>query len=162
MKKLAMIVAVDQQYGIGIDNKLPWGHIKDDMLWFKEKTKDKMVIMGSSTWDSLPKKPLPNRINVVLSSRDDIEGADLVMEGAPETVMTKLSLLYPDQEKIIMGGAKVYQAFLPLIDVIYLTRVKQVCDADTFLNIDELMSNDFILTETQEMDSVIFEVWKKK
>ena len=65
-KMLAIIAAIDSNNGIGKDNKL-LVHIKEDLQRFKQLTENNIIIMGYNTWESLPNKPLPNRINYVLT-----------------------------------------------------------------------------------------------
>ena len=65
-----MIVAVDKRLGIGCNNKL-LASIKPDMEYFKKVTANSVVVMGYTTYMSLPKRPLPNRINIVLTSNRD-------------------------------------------------------------------------------------------
>lgn len=170
---LSMIVAVSENYGIGINNALPWAHLKQDMQWFKENTKGKPVVMGSSTWNSLPRKPLPMRTNIVLSSKVDAleQGANQVLCLPPEKVMEVLREQFPGQEVCIMGGAKVYQDFMPYASRLYITRVPQVVEADTYLRIDDMMlqcqKGDYdafrlTLRETHfDPDHVVFEIWDK-
>lgn len=168
---ISMIVAVSENYGIGIDNKLPWNHLSQDMKWFKEKTKGKVILMGSSTWASLPFKPLPMRTNIVLSTRPDAlqEGAHEVLALTPGDAVELLKAQYPDQEIIIIGGAKVYTDFMPYASRLYITRVPQVVKADTYLRIDDLMLQQqqgdydgFRLTHREthfDPDHVTFEIW---
>ncbi len=61
------ILACDQDWGIGKDGDLPWPHNPADLKWFKESTLDSTVVMGKTTWDSLPVKPLPNRQHIVVA-----------------------------------------------------------------------------------------------
>lgn len=161
---LSLILAVSDNNAIGINNKLPWAHIREDMLWFKANTSGKPVVMGSSTWDSLPFKPLPNRANVVLTSRDSVEGADLVLSGEAKDIMAKLEERYSD-EVVIMGGAKVYNDFAPYVTKMYISRVQQVVEGDTFLDIDLMLDvlGGFKCTESRydEVVGVIFEIWEK-
>lgn len=65
-----LIVAVTKNMVIGINDKLPWTHLKDDMLNFKNTTTGNIVIMGFKTWDSFGKRPLPNRINIVITTKN--------------------------------------------------------------------------------------------
>jgi dihydrofolate reductase len=159
---ISLIVAVADNNAIGIENKLPWAHIKEDMMWFKEHTKDKTVVMGSSTWDSLPKKPLPNRTNIVLSSRD-IQGADLVLNGTAQEIVDQLTKTH--NEIVIMGGAKVYNDFAPLVSRMYITRVHQNVEADTYLDIDAMLAilGGFACdSRIHNPDiGVSFEIWSK-
>jgi dihydrofolate reductase len=170
--RISFVLAVSENYGIGIDNKLPWAHLKRDMAWFKQNTKGKPVVMGSSTWDSLPLKPLPGRTNVVLTTRGAIVGSDLVLSGAPNKVVANLAELFPSQEVCVIGGAKVYEELWPYVYRIYLTRVPQVVEADTYLRIDDLMQSDttneyqgWRLTSREthfDPDHVTFEIWDYK
>ena len=174
MTRISLIVAIADNLVIGNKNTLPWDHIRSDMLWFKEKTKDKLVLMGSSTWDSLPRKPLPNRTNVVLSSRRvavPIEGgptADelpyMYMNMKPESAIEFLKD-FTDDEIVIMGGAKVYGDFFQYADTLYVTRVHQTPVGDTFLDIDALMAinGGFTCVESinDPLANVTFQTWKK-
>lgn len=160
---ISLIVAVSDNNAIGLDNKLPWSHIKEDMMWFKEQTKGKTVVMGSSTWDSLPKRPLPNRTNVVLSSRETAQDADLVLHGDAKTIVEQLTKSH--DEICIMGGAKVYNDFAPLVSRMYITRVHQVVEADTYLDIDATLAilGGFTCNhrEYNPDAGVTFEIWNK-
>ena len=61
------ILACDEEWGIGKDGDLPWPHNSADLKWFKDNTVNGIVVMGKSTWDSLPRKPLPKRKNIVVT-----------------------------------------------------------------------------------------------
>jgi dihydrofolate reductase len=111
---VTIIVAFNKHYVIGREGKLPW-HLYEDMRMFKERTMGNVVIMGRKTWESLPKKPLPGRLNIVLTnsmriwdppavvSTDELENALLMNRLFPE---------YQDKEIFIIGGAQVYRAAL--------------------------------------------------
>lgn len=129
MKQLIMlIVAMDRHNGIGKDNRMPW-HIAEDFAFFKQHTLGKPVVMGRKTWDSLPKKPLPGRRNVVLSRQTDwhAAGAERV-----DSLQAALSLLYGEPEIVVIGGAQVYAEALPLSTDLRVTEVQTVVAADTF------------------------------
>jgi dihydrofolate reductase len=162
--KLSIVVAVADNNAIGIDNKLPWNHIREDMLWFKANTSGKAVVMGSSTWDSLPRKPLPNRTNVVLTSRATVDGANVVLSGTPEEIIAQLQ--GQDDEVCIIGGAKVYNDFAPYVTRMYITRVHQVVEADTYLDIDTMLSTLGGFTRTHnefnESAGCTFQIWDKE
>jgi dihydrofolate reductase len=68
------VVAVERDQGIGFEGSMPWPHLSKDLQWFKKLTSNQIVIMGSTTWKSLGCKPLPNRINVVLSRTHNYSG----------------------------------------------------------------------------------------
>ena len=74
------ILACDIKGGIGYQNKLPWTNIQGDLVRFKNLTKDQVIVMGRNTWDSLPKKPLPNRLNIVISNTLKQNSWDLIYQ----------------------------------------------------------------------------------
>lgn len=127
------ILATDDNWGIGKDGGLPWPHNPADLKWFKENTVGGVVVMGKATWDSLPNKPLPNRNNVVVTSsnQDKDKGSYhfVKFENATEylTSMNKLQNVW------IIGGAKLIEGLLPIIDEIWLSRIKGDYNCDTFL-----------------------------
>lgn len=127
--KIAMIAAMDANNAIGFQNKLLW-HLPDDFKWFKEKTKGKPMIMGRNTMNSL-EKPLPNRLNIVVSSKNTniIEGFIYA-----QNFKEALNLLPSNtEEAMIIGGGKVYTQLLASADVLYITKVNNIWEnADTF------------------------------
>ena len=127
MKPLTIIVAVADNYAIGKDNQLLW-HLPEDLKHFKKVTENHTIIMGKKTYDSLPRRPLPNRTNVVLSNHEtQLEGCLMA-----SSVEQALDMCDPDQENFIIGGASIYRQFLPFVQKIYLTHVSGKFDADTF------------------------------
>lgn len=162
---LSMILAISDDYGIGKDNKIPWD-CKKDMKWFVEHTENGVVVMGSKTWDSLPKKPLKNRTNIVLSKRDYIEGADSVIDLPPSDLsrfFELISRIAPEKEIFIIGGGNVYRDMFPFVDRIYLSRVHTNVECDTFFFIDGMKGNLFELESSDTTDpEVTFEIWKRK
>ena len=160
-----MIYAVDLNGGIGYNGGLPWPHIESDMKWFIKNTKDKIVVMGKTTWDSIGKK-LPNRVNVVLS-RQDFEGPDHVMRGEAQEIINELQKLYPDKDVAIIGGSKVYQQFTLLADTIYTTLIQEVYPADTWFDCRAMLLRGYHLEETIPLPEthvspgLIFQVWKQ-
>ena len=125
------IVAVDRNGAIGKGGKLPW-HYSADMKFFKETTTGNAVVMGRKTWLSL-KKPLPNRLNVVLSRQSEIEPQEsVVVLRDVESVLSLNETL--DSDLYVIGGEQVYQSFLPHIDKWIVTEVPlTIEDADAFI-----------------------------
>ena len=70
------ILACDDEWGIGKNGDLPWPHNPADLRWFKNNTLNSVVVMGKSTWDSLPRKPLPNRENLIVTTSKQEFGND--------------------------------------------------------------------------------------
>lgn len=130
-----LIVAVDRKYGIGKDNGL-LARIPADMEYFKEKTMNKTIVMGSSTYMSFPKRPLPNRENLVLTSKP---------ESYPEVkCFESIRQLFEyikdkDEEVFVCGGSTVYLQLLPYCEKAYVTHIDEEFDADSFFpNLSEL------------------------
>jgi dihydrofolate reductase len=130
------IVAVDKNGAIGKGGKLPW-HYSADMKFFKETTTGNAVVMGHNTWRSL-KKPLPNRLNIVLSRQSDIEPQEsLLVLRSVESVLSTAKVLETDL--YVIGGEQVYQSFLPYIDKWIVTEVPlKIAEADAFVPKDYL------------------------
>lgn len=126
------ILAMDDNMGIGFENRLPWPTNKKDMKWFSDNTRGHVVVMGRKTWESLGSHPLPNRINIVISSQK-IEGADAVLSGDMEVVLHQILNRYPDLHIWFIGGADIYRQALPFCDKIYVTKINGVYKCDTFM-----------------------------
>lgn len=124
-----LIVAVADNLGIGIKGDLPW-HISEDLKFFKRTTSGCPVIMGRTTYFSLPKHPLPKRKNIVLNlGGDDIPEAccvysfDEAWAAAEEEGCERC---------FVMGGASVYRMAITMVDRLFITHVHTVIDADVF------------------------------
>jgi dihydrofolate reductase len=110
---------------------MPWPRLKADMAWFKQLTIGNIVIMGSTTFDSLG-KALPNRINVVIS-KNRVLGDHTFTDC--ENALNFCSVEYPDQEIFIIGGSSIYQQYLNIIDKFYITEIDEEYKCDTFFNL---------------------------
>jgi dihydrofolate reductase len=143
------IVAVDENGAIGKDGKLPW-HYSADMKFFKETTTGNAVVMGHNTWRSL-KKPLPNRLNIVLTRRAEIDAQEsVVVVRDVESVLAMAKELPTDL--FVIGGAQVYQSFLPYLDKWIVTEVPLTVEgADTFVPKNYL--DDFQATKSKMIDA---------
>lgn len=135
----SIVAAVDSEQGIGRKGKLPW-HIPEDLAFFKKLTTGGVVIMGRKTWDSLPDsvRPLPNRINVVLSRERGLQlpGAEVV-----DFLDTAL-MRHSDKKVFVIGGGSVWDWIFKghlfrFCSHVYLTRVQGKFKCDTFFTIDE-------------------------
>lgn len=125
-----LIVAIADNYGIGIKNQLPW-HIAEDLKYFKATTKGYPVIMGRTTYFSLPFRPLPGRKNIVLNlGGEDIPEACCVYSFDEAYAAAEAT---GAEKCFVMGGASVYRAALPEMDRLYITHVHTVLpDSDVF------------------------------
>ena len=152
------ILACDDDWGIGKDGDLPWPHNPADLKWFKEKTSGSVVVMGGETWRSLPRKPLPNRENVVITRRDDIE-ADVVVD--MKSALKILPQMNFTNDIWIIGGAQIVKSLLPYIDEVWLSRISGTYNCDTFLP-RSLIEELFTLTTSEKQNDVYVEVWEKR
>lgn len=124
---ITLIVARDRNGAIGRDGTIPW-HIPEDLRLFKQETLGGALIMGRRTWESLPVRPLPSRLNIVVSTRPDT--AEIVspsVAGAVEIAMRDCQRVYG------IGGARIYAEMLPMAHRLLISEVEiDVSDADTF------------------------------
>ena len=127
MTVVSIIVATDEQGGIGLGGTLPW-RLPEDLRRFKALTMGKPIIMGRRTYDSIG-RPLPGRSSIVISRQSGllIDGCTVV-----DSLAAALAAAGPVPEVFVIGGAEVYRLALPLAGVVYLTRVNAVVGADTF------------------------------
>ena len=141
------IVAVDRQGAIGKGGKLPW-HYSADMKFFKKTTTGNACVMGYKTWLTL-KHPLPNRLNIVLSRKAEFEPPEsVVVIRDVESVLKFAETL--DFDLFVIGGAQVYQSFLPYLDKWIVTEVPLTVEgADTFVPEDYL--EGFMPTEERDL-----------
>lgn len=141
------IVAIAKNFAIGKDHKLPW-HYSADLKHFKETTTSNMVVMGFNTWRSIG-KPLPDRMNVVLSRSAQIEDhPNLLFLRSKEQVVELAKYMYCDV--FIIGGAKTYAAFADVLEKWIVTNVPiEVADADAFMPSDFL--DQFAEGESKEL-----------
>ena len=133
---ISAIVAVDNKFGIGFNGQL-LEHIPEDLKFFKEKTEGNVVVMGRKTWDSLPKKPLPNRTNMVITnSLQNSEGCICVNLNHAKLIMKQQS----GTDFFVIGGGQIYEKLLPMCDIVYLTHIhKDYENVDTYFpNLDKM------------------------
>lgn len=130
--RLALVAARARNGVIGRDNDLPW-RLKSDLKLFRETTLFKPVIMGRKTWESLPKKPLPGRLNLVLTKdvRFEAPGA-VICHQLDEALEIAREHAREDgaDEVCVIGGAALYALTLPRADRLYLTEVEAEVEGD--------------------------------
>ncbi len=143
---LSIIVAVAENNVIGKDNRLIW-HLSEDLKRFKQLTSGHVVIFGLNTYQFLPRKPLPDRKNIVVSLDPELKFEGAITVGSTEKA---LEITKNEEEVFICGGASIYKQFLPLADRIYLTKVLHAFEGDTFF--PEINPNNW----TIENESVVF------
>ncbi len=124
---ISFVVAVSRNGVIGREGGLPW-HISSDLKRFKEITMGKPVIMGRKTWESLPRKPLPGRRNIVITRQQGFSAEGAEVAASPGEAL-RLAGAVP--EVAVIGGGEVYGLFWPLVDRLYLTEVDLDVEGDT-------------------------------
>lgn len=179
----SLILATDLRGGIGLNNDLPWKGIvdnKEDMQWFRDKTKGKIVVMGYNTWVSIGRKPLPGRTNIIITAnhRDEVNrdiGAHIqtlitaekniptvLVYGNPQIAVDGIKNGVGDfhlgGEVMVIGGAKIYEAFIQWTSRIYLTTFDYEFEADTFVNLN-LDKWDLCYRDSLSLLKPKFEVW---
>ena len=153
------IVAIAKNFAIGKDGKLPW-HYSADLKFFKETTRGNAVVMGFHTWKSIG-KPLPKRLNIVLSRSNSIENqSNVLLVRSKEEVLALARYLKGDL--FIIGGAKTYENFVDVVEKWIVTEIPLTLeDADVFMLKDFL--DGFELTETKDLeDNLRVKIFVKK
>lgn len=130
--KVSLVAAVAENGVIGKKNDLPW-RLPDDMKFFMEKTRGHHVVLGRKNYESLPEKykPLPKRINIVLSRSKDYQIPGCHVVNSLEDAF-KIAEQNGEHEIMIIGGADIYKLALPHADTLYLTEVKAFVDGDVY------------------------------
>lgn len=124
MSRVALIAAMAANRVIGAGGQIPW-HIPEDMRRFRALTLGKPCIMGRKTWESLPKKPLAGRANIVVTRNADYAAPGAEIVHSLSHALARARAEKPDEIAVI-GGAGIYRVALPFADVLRLTKL----DAD--------------------------------
>ncbi|WP_054024676.1 dihydrofolate reductase [Bacillus sp. FJAT-28004] len=144
---ITLIAAMDRNRTIGIGNKLPW-RLPAEMAFFKKMTIGKTVLMGRKTFESLP-KPLDDRKNVVLTRQTDFHPEGCVIVHSIEEALE----VYTDEELVVIGGADIYEQFLPFANKILLTKVEvDIEGGDAFFPIFSDLQWQLVESESRESD----------
>ncbi|SEN08980.1 dihydrofolate reductase [Chryseobacterium taichungense] len=129
-----IVVAMGEKNEIGFENQLLW-HLPKDLKHFKDLTSGHPVIMGRKTYESIG-KPLPNRTNIVVSRKSDWFQEGILIVGSIKEAIKFAKKI--DEEVFIIGGGKIYEQTMDIVDRLEITRVKADLEADTYFpNIDE-------------------------
>lgn len=160
-----LIVAADSRWGIGKNGGL-LADLPTDMKYFREHTRDKVVLMGRKTLESLPgKKGLPKRVNFVLTSNPDFEAERCTVVHSEDELWEAVSEYEPD-DVFLIGGATLYNRFYKYCDRLYVTKIDADLGADTFI-VDFDGDPDFeIMSESEPVTengmTYRFVIYKKK
>ncbi|SDB26286.1 dihydrofolate reductase [Eubacterium oxidoreducens] len=140
-----LIAAVDKNWAIGLDNKLLVS-IPEDMKFFREHTTGKVIVMGRKTLESFPGgKPLPKRVNIVLTRQKDYQPKDVTVVHSQEELKEVLAA-YPSEDVYIIGGETIYKQLVDWCEVAHITKINYTYQADAYFpNLDE--SKDWEVAE---------------
>ena len=166
---ISLIAAMSENKVIGKNNDLPWPPIKEDFKWFQKHTKGHPIIMGRKTWQSLPKKPLPDRYNIVLTTSQYWETIDdrcdrLVCRDMHTAMFNARVADFVDKkidtsEIFIIGGGQIYQEAIPLANKMYITIVHQTIDGDTFF--PEFNESEWKETFSEPHNGFTFKIYER-
>jgi dihydrofolate reductase len=131
--KLSIVAAVARNGVIGRDNAIPW-RIPEDMAHFRALTTGHAVVMGRKTWESLPKRPLPGRDNIVITRQRGYVAPGATLVTSPQVALSKAEMFARrshSDEIAVIGGGEIFTILLPFADRIYLTEVDLEVKGDT-------------------------------
>lgn len=148
---MKVIVAVDKEWGIGKNNDLLF-HLSQDLRYFKEKTLDKVIVMGGNTLLSFPgSKPLPRRLNIVLT--DVFTRDDCIVCPTIDELFIELKK-HDTNDVFIVGGAMFYRTMIDYCDEAFVTKVDEIGGAQVFFpNLDEMENWEQIETSDPIVDN---------
>jgi len=159
--RLIAVVAAAEGGVIGKEGQLPW-HLPADLRHFKAHTLGKPILMGRRTFESIG-KPLPGRLNVVVSSGPAFEGC-LAARSLDEALA--LPEVAAAQEVAVIGGARLYAEALPRLDELFLTRVHGSFEGDAFFHFDpegwELIASEDHPADERNAWAMTFERWRRR
>ena len=154
---IGLVVAHSKNRVIGKDGKIPWD-IKEDKQRFKAITSNHVVVMGRRTYEEIG-RPLPNRINVIVSNTKVYEGDNLYTVKSLSEAIER----FKDHDIYIAGGSRLYQEALDIVDVMYITEVDVLIDGDTYFpEFDETKFIKIVENEYQDEINYRFVTYIKK
>lgn len=160
---ICTIFATDQVGTFGNRGTLPWPMHPEDMAWFREHTLDQIVIMGRNTWDDPKmKKPLPNRINCVVTNKP-LSGYPSVrrLSGDYKKQIRELQSLFPTKNIFIIGGPALIADCKDLIDYAYVTHRKGAAFSDVRIDLRAFMVGMRITSSRPSADKMLnFSIYK--
>ena len=158
---ISAIVAVNEDWGIGYNNDL-LEHIPADLQYFKAVTIGRVVVMGLNTWNSLPKKPLPNRLNIIIEPTEYYKESDeSIVHMDLETFLDMSKGM--GMEYVVIGGGSIYKQLLPYCDRVYVTKIyKKHENVDTYFpNLDETNEWEVIpIDDVETYKDFSYQFWR--
>lgn len=157
------ILACDEQGGVSKNGTLPWPNNKKDLSWFRDHTRGHIVVMGSTTWEDphMP-RPLPKRVNVLVTSREDeYPGAHGYINGDLNAHLRSLEIESPGLITWVIGGPNIVEQSLGVIDEFYLSRIPGEYECDTHLPMKKIETL-FKVKWEEEHPEVKFQILEKR
>ncbi len=161
---VTLVVAMDEQGLIGRGGDLPW-RLPADLARFKRITLGHPILMGRKTWESIG-RALPGRTNLVLTRRADFSPAGVVVVSTPEDAVRRAGECPGGEELMVIGGAQIYEIFLPLAQRLQVTRVEGRFEGDVFFPAWNPGEFECVAEETRPADArnphaVTFQTWER-
>ena len=159
---ICSILAATSLGGIGNKGTLPWPKNLDDLQQFKKHTENEIVVMGRNTWDDpMMPKPLPNRVNFVVTNRN-INNIDVrSIQGDICEELKNIQERFPKKKVFVIGGKEIYESTETVIERVYLTRMKGAWFADTRIDLDRYLTC-FQIYSVRPGDNCTYEIWNRK
>lgn len=158
---IVSILASTNTGGIGNRGTLPWPKHKEDLAWFKRHTTDQIVVMGRKTWDDpMMPKPLPDRVNCIVSNRLLPNYQVRRLHGDVTAEIKTLAEQFPTKNVFIIGGQTLYEATNDLVERVYLTRMKGNYWCDTRINLERYL-NCFQIKTVIPSENCTYEIWDR-
>ncbi len=153
-----LIAAADRNWAIGLKNKL-LVQIPADQRYFRQMTEGHVIVMGRKTLESFPGgRPLPNRINIVLSSNKGYKPGGCIVFHDLEELKEGLKE-YAPEEIFVIGGGRVYSELIGLCDTAYITKIDKAFDADTYFpNLDEMPEWELVRDGKEAEEQTYFDL----
>ena len=161
---ISLVVAAAENNAIGKNNQLLW-HLPNDLKFFKNTTWGMVVIMGRKTFEAV-NKPLPGRVNIVITRQPDWKREDtIIAENLNDALQIAAETHF--KEAFVIGGGEIYKQAMAVADKIYITRVHATLEADTFFPVIdekewELVSNEDFKKDAKHQYDYSFQTWVRK
>lgn len=126
---ISYLWAQDLHGVIGKDNRIPW-RLPGELQYFKETTMGHPIVMGRKTYDSLPKKPLPGRQNIILTRDQDFKAEDCLVFHSKETLLAWIE--NQGGEVFVIGGAEIFRLLMDEVDRLYVTKIQEAFKGDVY------------------------------
>lgn len=160
---VSIIVASSLNHVIGKDNQLLW-HLPNDMKFFKQTTWAMPLVMGRKTFESIGSKPLPGRVNIILTHQKKYKANAVVVHNINDVFFVTKEHDY--KEIFVIGGSEIYNQFLDKASKIYLTKVHTTIEGDAYFDFDKsgwkLSFSENHLKDEKHAFDYTFETWIRK